>query len=243
MEYQSLEKEVDALNTEMTRLRLMVTKCMEIRESSPPAATIPYTRATVDPSSTRLPLPGDPMSVLPSIFSGMQGTARLLKVLLETYPWLLPSENENQLRGKKEKRNKQKKTRKPSSTTSESLSSSSRSSSKEDHNLPERNSDQRAKSPSLKPDIETVPEPVTPSDTNQEPLSYSTKSPILGTGLSSMRFPSGKNTLLSKIKALDKDDYDNDDDETKQNLSPTSSEKNSFVDETMKPDSDDSHDF
>lgn len=94
------------LNAEVTRLRLMVQRCVgeqerlgrEIRERPSREAThggdgmTENAAQNVVPQMIRIPQPDDPVAVLPSLFSGMDGTARLFKVLMETYPWLLPPE-------------------------------------------------------------------------------------------------------------------------------------------------------
>ena len=115
MQYRALESEVNALDAEVTRLRIMVDRCVESQDTLRASVQTrddrqqhrtnhtetrrnpPETAHESDPinlgtalTSTRLALPGDPMAVLPAIFSGMDGTARLFKVLIETYPWLLP---------------------------------------------------------------------------------------------------------------------------------------------------------
>ena len=106
MTCRALESEVETLNAEVTRLRLMVQRCVgeqerlgrEIREQhSREAAHTGDGKADnaaqhVVPQMIRIPQPDDPVAVLPSLFSGMDGTARLFKVLMETYPWLLPPE-------------------------------------------------------------------------------------------------------------------------------------------------------
>lgn len=166
MQYRTLESEVNALNAEVTRLRIMVNRCVEAQDNARqtqlvvheptlqqrthhPQRNYPTVSSSVDPisnvlevlpTSTKLPLPGEPMSVLPTIFSGMDGTARLFKVLIETYPWLLPSdlrqaqfELEEEAREKAalahKRRSRKKKIQKHTSSSSSSSSSSDSSSS------------------------------------------------------------------------------------------------------------------
>ena len=82
----TLENEVECLSAEVARLRLMVERCESMKNFPEPAS---IAQPAAAPHMV-LPLAGQPLDVLPSIFSGAEGTTRLLKVLLETYPWLLP---------------------------------------------------------------------------------------------------------------------------------------------------------
>ena len=88
----TLEQEVCSLNSEVTRLRLMVERCVELQLESkamaPPAAPSSSPTAALLP---RTPLATDPLQILPEIFSGMDGTARLFKLLMDAYPWLAPT--------------------------------------------------------------------------------------------------------------------------------------------------------
>lgn len=81
----TLENEVEVLSTEVARLRLMVERCEGLKAFDSSPAPVPAASPQIV-----LPLAGQPLDVLPSIFQGAEGTTRLLKVLLETYPWLLP---------------------------------------------------------------------------------------------------------------------------------------------------------
>ena len=82
----AIEEEVTSLAEEVARLRVMVDRCVELNldlqqrqaQQPPPAAahTVPF------------PTPDQPLAVLPTMFSGIDGTTRLLKLIVETYPWL-----------------------------------------------------------------------------------------------------------------------------------------------------------
>lgn len=85
----ALESEVECLSAEVARLRLMVERCESMRNF--PESTAVTSQQPIAAPHMVLPLAGQPLDVLPSIFSGAEGTTRLLKVLLETYPWLLPT--------------------------------------------------------------------------------------------------------------------------------------------------------
>ena len=58
-----------------------------------PERCLDYTVASVVPRSARsvaMPVPTDAAAVLPTMFSGAEGTARLYRLLADTYPWLAP---------------------------------------------------------------------------------------------------------------------------------------------------------
>jgi hypothetical protein len=91
---------VEKLSFEVSRLRLMVERVTERQnainvgrsaseESSAQPGAVHLHR---DPFQVPLPLPGSPVHVLPTIFSGQEGTARLFRLLLDTYAWLEPPE-------------------------------------------------------------------------------------------------------------------------------------------------------
>ena len=100
--HDAVDNEMAKLSDEVARLRLMVER-VQLRQnqldahqrssseqSSQPTGTPAYHR---DPWAVPpVPLPGSPVAVLPTIFSGVDGTTRLFKLLLETYPWLEPPE-------------------------------------------------------------------------------------------------------------------------------------------------------
>lgn len=81
----AVEEELAHLNDEIARLRIMVNRCneMDSREAAPAQGAEPQ---------VQLPLSNQPMAILPGIFSGVEGTARLFRVLMDTYPWLVPVE-------------------------------------------------------------------------------------------------------------------------------------------------------
>lgn len=110
MQLRTLQEEVAALNSEVMRLRLMVHKCtrqaeeqhdVQRRQQQALHQAFPVGGGSQQPSPSyvhpttglpTVPLPGQPLAVLPQMFSGLEGTARLFRVLMETYPWLVPPE-------------------------------------------------------------------------------------------------------------------------------------------------------
>lgn len=103
---EALEEEVNSLNAEVTRLRLMVQQCVENEsrykaleeENAALKAAVAQQQAPggsnklVNPYLPGMPLPGQPLDVLPSMFTGTKGTARLFRLIMDTYPWLTPPE-------------------------------------------------------------------------------------------------------------------------------------------------------
>ena len=98
---QQIEAEVTALNAEVARLRIMVERCVDVQQQQQRAQQQQQQPAPAlfggfaDPrvgTVPPMPLPGQPLAVLPVLFSGMEGTARLFRILMETYPWLTPPE-------------------------------------------------------------------------------------------------------------------------------------------------------
>jgi hypothetical protein len=106
-----LEDEILKLTADVARLQIMVDRTIEASEA---AALHASSSSPSDPLSIHsqllaqqmaaltaapigaaaagtpaIPLPGDPLAVLPALFSGREGTARLFRMLVETYPWLL----------------------------------------------------------------------------------------------------------------------------------------------------------
>ena len=113
-----LEDEVVKLSNEVARLQIMVERCVEAnnqhysnktRTSSPSpsqqhqqqkqtafsstASSSPSPNSNQQQQRSKSPFafsaPSDPLAALPSLFSGKEGTARLFRVLVESYPWLL----------------------------------------------------------------------------------------------------------------------------------------------------------
>ena len=80
----ALESEVSKLADEVSRLRILVNRCLEEPAvqrdervgTKPTADSAPYAAA----------------AVIPHLFSGRDGTKRLFRLLMEAYPWLTPDE-------------------------------------------------------------------------------------------------------------------------------------------------------
>ena len=184
MTSRALESEVELLNSEVTRLRLMVQRCNVAQQELGQKVRQGYANegdaggggavaTQAFPHAVRIPQPDDPISVLPSLFSGMDGTARLFKVLLETYPWLLPAdlrEAQEELKRKMEtsrhkkkkssSRNptpRQRKSKKRSPSSSSASSSSSEESSTSEEELPKSSGRSKQQQPvSPKPTASAV---------------------------------------------------------------------------------------
>lgn len=93
MQKRALQREVEALSDEVSRLRMMVQRCVEVREQQQQQQQVGTVGLTTgEPGGVQIPLSNQPLAVLPSLFSGIDGTARLFKVLMDTYPWLVPAE-------------------------------------------------------------------------------------------------------------------------------------------------------
>lgn len=97
-----LEEEVVKLSNEVARLQIMVERCVHTNNkmynntqqqnsnTSPKTATTTTTTQQPQPQQPfSFSAPTDPLTALPTLFSGREGTARLFRVLVESYPWLL----------------------------------------------------------------------------------------------------------------------------------------------------------
>lgn len=92
----AVETEISKLTDEVARLRLMVERINESGRSTSEASSQqqqPHP-AYRDPFTVPVPLPSNPVAVLPTIFAGPEGTARLFRLLMDAYPWLVPPEVE-----------------------------------------------------------------------------------------------------------------------------------------------------
>jgi hypothetical protein len=102
---EAIDSEMAKLSDEVARLRLMVERVQlrqahidgsvgQARSSSEQSSAAHAGQPAYhrDPWAVPVPLPNSPVAVLPTIFSGVDGTARLFKLLLDTYPWLEPPE-------------------------------------------------------------------------------------------------------------------------------------------------------
>jgi hypothetical protein len=103
MATRAIDAEMEKLSGEVARLRVMVERVVDHKSRSvseasaqphPPAghSIIPTPQFHRDPFTVPVPLPTSPVAVLPTIFAGQDGTARLFRLLLDTYPWLEPPE-------------------------------------------------------------------------------------------------------------------------------------------------------
>src|SRR3989338_11473623 len=127
-----LEDEVVKLSDEVARLQIMVERCVEnnnkmynYHQNPPPRAPSQNHNNNSPSSRSQSPAmsatnnininnanpftfsaPTDPLTALPSLFTGKEGTARLFRVLVESYPWLLEG-NSNAAPSKPEQKQQQ----------------------------------------------------------------------------------------------------------------------------------------